>query len=483
MFDFLKKKIGGFIDGLTKKKEGQPEDETKKLEPKKIEDKKPETKKEPEKQKIQVKEEPVLETKIEIPSKKHIKKTEDKKAEIKRIPEIKIEKKIEKEELILEKKPEIKKIQKPEPIETVPEIKKPEPKKEAEVKKAHEKKPIIETKPIEQKIERLEPVPEIKIQETKKPEPKIPKTEPEIEQAPKKERIKLGIISTVKSIISRDIEITENDVKQMLDDFELELLEADVEMSVAESIRIELNEKIVGAKVPKGKLQSFVSDSIKSVLIGVLTNEKAFDMVEKIEKADKPVKIMLIGINGAGKTTTIAKIARLLMDNKKKVVFAAADTFRAAAIEQMGIHAERLGVKMIKREYGSDPTSVAYDAVNYAKAHEMDVVLIDTAGRQDTNISLINEVKKMSRVIQPDLKIYIGESIAGNAIIEQISTFNKEMGIDAVILTKLDCDPKGGTMLSINKATGIPIIYIGTGQKYEDLEKFDPEKIVDNIIS
>jgi fused signal recognition particle receptor len=218
------------------------------------------------------------------------------------------------------------------------------------------------------------------------------------------------------------------------------------------------------------------------VLIGILTNEKSFDILEKVQPAEKPVKIMLIGPNGAGKTTTIAKVAKLLMDNKYKVVFAAADTFRAAAIEQMGVHAERLGVKIIKRDYGSDPTSVAYDAVNYAKAHAIDVVLIDTAGRQDTNISLINEVKKMSRVIQPDLKIYIGESIAGNAIIEQITTFNKEIGIDAVILTKLDCDPKGGTMLSINHATGIPIIYVGIGQKYDDLEKFVPEKIVGNIV-
>lgn len=455
MFDFLKKKIGGFIEGLTKKKE---------------EEKPPEEKEIPE-----VKEEPKIE----------IKKPEAKKETQKSAPKIEtklIVKKVEEKPLIKKIEPVIKKIEERSVVKKV-EV----PKKEPEVKKVQEnfEQKIIETKtepkieiqkpepkPIEQEIEKLEPIPEIKKeQETKKIEPKK-----------EKERIKLGIVSTVKSIISRDIEITENDVKQMLDEFELELLEADVDIGVAESIRLELNEKIVGAKVPKGKLQSFVSGSIKDVLVGVLKNEKTFDIVERVDQTDKPVKVMLIGINGAGKTTTIAKVAKLLMDNKKKVVFAAADTFRAAAIEQMGIHAERLGVKMIKRDYGSDPTSVAYDAVNYAKAHAIDVVLIDTAGRQDTNISLINEVKKMSRIIQPDLKIYIGESIAGNAIIEQISTFNKEIGIDAVILTKLDCDPKGGTMLSINKATGIPIIYVGVGQKYEDLEKFDPEKIVDNII-
>ncbi len=181
-------------------------------------------------------------------------------------------------------------------------------------------------------------------------------------------------------------------------------------------------------------------------------------------------------------TTTIAKVAKLLLDNDYKIVFAAADTFRAAAIEQMQVHADRLGVRVIKRDYGSDPTSVAYDATGYAKAHGIDAVLIDTAGRQDTNISLINEMKKMTRVIQPELKIYIGESIAGQAILEQIKTFDREIGLDAVILTKLDCDPKGGTMLSINKATGIPIIYVGVGQRYEDLELFDTQSIVDRIV-
>jgi fused signal recognition particle receptor len=243
-----------------------------------------------------------------------------------------------------------------------------------------------------------------------------------------------------------------------------------------------LREKLVGAKIGKGELHSFVSRSIRETLIEILSNEKKFTIPERLEGAEKPLKIMFLGINGAGKTTTIAKVGKLLLNDKRKVVFAAADTFRAAAIEQMGVHAERLGVKVIKREYGSDPTSVAFDAVNYARAHGIDAVLIDTAGRQDTNISLMNEMKKMNRVIQPDIKVYIGESIAGNAIIEQISAFNREIGVDAVILTKLDCDPKGGTMLSISKATGIPIAYVGIGQAYDDLEEFDPRKIVERIV-
>jgi fused signal recognition particle receptor len=289
-------------------------------------------------------------------------------------------------------------------------------------------------------------------------------------------------VSAIKSFITSEVEIKESDVREMLDSFELELLESDVDLSVAEEISSDLRGKLIGARIPKNGLHGFVGGAIRDTLTDIITNEKAFDLVERVDGCAKPAKIMFLGINGAGKTTTIAKVARLLMDNDRKVVFAAADTFRAAAIEQLGVHAERLGVKVIKRDYGSDPTSVAYDAVNYAKAHGIDAVLIDTAGRQDTNISLLNEMKKMTRVISPDLKIYIGESIAGNAIIEQISAFNREIGIDAVILTKMDCDPKGGTMLSINRATGIPIIYVGVGQEYSDLEKFDPAKIVGRIV-
>ena len=268
----------------------------------------------------------------------------------------------------------------------------------------------------------------------------------------------------------------------MLDSLELELLEADVDLGVAEGIKEEIRGKLLGAKVKKGELHSYISGSIRETLVDVLKNDGSFDIAERAEAAEKPLKVAFLGINGAGKTTTIAKVAKLLQDRRKKVVFAAADTFRAAAIEQMGVHAERLGVKVIKRDYGSDPTSVAFDAVNYAKAHGIDVVLIDTAGRQDTNISLINEMKKLDRVIKPDIKVYVGESIAGNALIEQVSAFNREIGIDAVILTKLDCDPKGGTMLSISKATGIPIIYVGVGQGYDQLERFDPESIVRRIV-
>ncbi|MBD3210604.1 signal recognition particle-docking protein FtsY [Candidatus Micrarchaeota archaeon] len=429
MFDFLKKKIGGFVDKL--------------------------------------------------------KKTEEKKA----------------------KPPEKKPAPKPAEKEPAPVVKEKKPAKGKAVPKAGKKEPepveekaapVIEEKPkepVQEKPEEIEPVEAEPVSETKAlpveekpfPEPEAPAEEPPpvkepaTEKKPKK-RIKLGTVGRIKGFITREVEITEGDVGELLENLELELLESDVELSVAESIREELTEKLIGAKVKKDDLHNYISNSIRETLIHTITNENVFDIVEKIKESEKPVKIMFLGINGAGKTTTIAKVARLLMDNGQRVVFAAADTFRAAAIEQMGIHASRLEVKMIKREYGSDPTSVAYDAVNYARARGIDAVLIDTAGRQDTNISLINEIKKMTRVIEPEIKLYIGESIAGNAIIEQVQTFNREIGLDGVILTKLDCDPKGGTMLSINKTTNVPIIYIGTGQNYEDLEAFRPARIVERIV-
>jgi fused signal recognition particle receptor len=236
-------------------------------------------------------------------------------------------------------------------------------------------------------------------------------------------------------------------------------------------------------KIPKGKVHDYVQTVILESIIEILSNEKQFDLLEKASSSKKPFKIMLLGINGAGKTTTTAKIAHLLSKNNLKVVLCASDTFRAAAVEQLESHANTLGLKIIKRDYGSDPTSVAFDATNYANAHKIDVVLIDTAGRQDTNTNLLNEMKKMSRVISPDLKLYIGESIAGSAILDQVQSFNREIGLDGVILTKLDCDPKGGTMLSLSKVTGIPIVAVTLGQKYDDIEVFDPQKIAKKIVS
>lgn len=297
-----------------------------------------------------------------------------------------------------------------------------------------------------------------------------------------KKEVKVGIVKQLAGLVSGEIEINRNEIIDLLDKLELEMLESDVSIEVAEQIKLDLEKKLTGAKIKRTNINYFVKNSIKETLIQLMSSEKSFDILEKVSSLNKPVKIMFFGINGSGKTTTIAKIANILIKNNYKLVFAASDTFRAAAIEQLAIHAERLGVHIIKRPYGSDPTSVAYDAINYAKAHQIDVVLIDTAGRQETDLSLVNELKKINRVIVPDIKLYVGESISGSSIVSQVKEFDKEIGIDGIILTKLDCDPKGGSVLSIAKVTRVPVVYVGIGQGYEQLEKFDPAKIIDGIM-
>ncbi|MGI0133693.1 MAG: signal recognition particle-docking protein FtsY, partial [Candidatus Micrarchaeaceae archaeon] len=195
-----------------------------------------------------------------------------------------------------------------------------------------------------------------------------------------------------------------------------------------------------------------------------------------------PVKILFLGPNGTGKTTTIAKLTNSFKNSGVSVVMSASDTFRAAAIEQMAIHAGRLGVPIIKSTYGADPASVAFDAIAYGRAHGINVVMIDSAGRQETNKNLISEVQKMVRIAKPDLTIYVGESTAGNAISEQIKEFGRFMKIDGIILTKLDCDAKGGNALSIAQVTGIPVLFFGTGEGYDALVPYSPEFVVDAVM-
>ena len=476
MFDILKKKISGFVDNIVKKEE-KKEPETKE---EIVEEKVEVVEEVPEKEKPR--EEPVPEVKEEPEIKEEPKPVPEVEEKPKEIPKPKVEKK---EEPKVEKKPEIKQVEKPKekPPEKPKEVPKPKPEPKKEIPKEKPKPVKKEVKP----EPKPEPVKEVKpepVKEEPKPEPK-PEPKKEIRAPPseKKEekKVKLGIMSAVKSLISKEVEIREGDVKDLFDTLELELLEGDVSLEVSQEIIEKLKTELIGSKVEKGKMNEEINSKIKKTLAEIMEGEK-IDFVEFVRSSEKPVKIVFLGINGAGKTTTIAKVAKLLMDNGLSVVFAASDTFRAAAIEQISVHAERLDVKVIKRDYGSDPTSVAYDAANYAKAHGIDAVLIDTAGRQDTNVNLINELKKMDRVLEPDLKVYIGESIAGQALMEQVSSFNKEIGVDGVILTKLDCDAKGGTILSVTKTTGVPVIYIGTGQKYEDLELFDANKIAERIV-
>ncbi|MEM0087083.1 MAG: signal recognition particle-docking protein FtsY [Candidatus Micrarchaeaceae archaeon] len=298
-------------------------------------------------------------------------------------------------------------------------------------------------------------------------------------------RPKITASTKLKSALFKTVELKEADVDSFVDQFRLVLLKSDVAYETTEHFAETLKKRLVGMSVDSKRIDSEIRDSAKAAMLDILNKGADYDIIEsaksKIKTNGKPFKILFVGPNGAGKTTTIAKMARLFMDAGLSCVVAAADTFRAAAIEQAAMHAEKLGIEIVKSGYGADPASVAFDAIAHAKAKGMDIVLVDTAGRQETNRSLVEEMKKIERVAKPDMKIFVGESIAGNALLEQVRQFNEAIKLDGIILTKLDVDAKGGNTLSILSETSIPILFFGTGEKYGDLIKYKPDIVIESI--
>ena len=278
-------------------------------------------------------------------------------------------------------------------------------------------------------------------------------------------------------------EIKEKDVEEALWDLELELLEADVALEVVEELKEKIKRQLVGQKVKIGTdKRKIVENAVRNAVLEVLAPEKKINLIEMIKsKKEKPFVIVFVGFNGSGKTTTIAKLAHWLKKHGLSVVIAASDTFRAGAIEQVEEHAKRVGVRVIKHRYGADPAAVAYDATQHAKARGIDVVLVDTAGRNELNRNLMDEMKKIVRVTKPDLVIFVGDALSGNAIIEQARQFNEAVRIDGVILTKLDADARGGAALSISHAIRTPILFVGIGQGYDDLKEFDERWMIEKI--
>ncbi|MEM4366916.1 MAG: signal recognition particle-docking protein FtsY [Candidatus Anstonellales archaeon] len=283
----------------------------------------------------------------------------------------------------------------------------------------------------------------------------------------------------VKEIATGELEIEEKDLEPHLRELEISLLSSNVAQEAVQQVISDLKKDLVGRKLKKAELNSVVKASLRSSFERLLMKERP--LIKDFIKG-KPSVILFFGPNGTGKTTTIAKVALLLKEQGYNPVIAAADTFRAAAIEQLEKHGANIDVKVIKSKYGADPASVAYTAKQYAIAHSCDVVLVDTAGRQDLNRNLMKELAKIARVSSPDAKFYIGESITGNAIVEQVNAFNKEIKIDGVILTKVDLDRKGGSVISVEKATGVPILYVTNGQGYKDIEPFDGKKYIDLLL-
>jgi fused signal recognition particle receptor len=290
-----------------------------------------------------------------------------------------------------------------------------------------------------------------------------------------------GLISKVTTT-----ELKADNLAPILSEFKMTLAENDVAFPVADKICDDLEKRLTGTSIKRlDDRKQLIEDNLKQVLLNVLETSSHINLIEKIsEKRQKtePYVLMFVGINGTGKTTTIAKVAQYLRDQKYSVVLAGADTYRAGSIEQLEEHARRLSLRVIKHTYGADPAAVAFDTINHAKAHGINVVLIDTAGRMQTNQNLMNELSKVKRVVKPDLVVFTVDSLIGNDAVMQAEEFNKAIGIDATILTKVDADVKGGSSLSVTYVTKKPIIFIGVGQTYKDLEIFDPEKFVKMIL-
>ena len=298
------------------------------------------------------------------------------------------------------------------------------------------------------------------------------------------ERLKKGFKEIVTKVTTA--ELTPENLRPLLADFKMSLIENDVAFPVADHVCDELEKRLAGIKVKRLEdRKKIVEDNLRQVLLEVMLTKKSIDLLacaEEKRKKREPFILLFVGINGTGKTTTVAKVAQFFKDNKFSVVLAASDTYRAGSIEQLDEHARRLGLKIIKGVYGGDSASVAYDAIGHAKAHGINVVLIDTAGRMQTNQNLMQELQKVRRVVSPDLTIFTVDSLIGNDAVTQAEEFNKCVGIDGTILTKVDADVKGGASLSVTYVTKKPILFIGVGQTYKDLELFKPEKFVQMIL-
>lgn len=342
----------------------------------------------------------------------------------------------------------------------------------------------------------LPEAPEAALKEEKRKAPPMPETKavpaaperraaPEAGQERKKEGIpapageKQGFFSALREKIMTT-KISGQQFEDMFSEMEMALMENNVAVEVIDKIKHDLKEALVDQPIRRGRVEETVSVSLKDSIRGLF--EDTFDLVSRIrEKREKPYVIAFVGINGSGKTTSIAKMASSLREKGFGVVLAAADTFRAASIEQISLHGEKLGIKVVKHDYGADPAAVAFDAIRHAQAKGIDVVLIDTAGRMHSNADLVNEMKKIVRVAKPDLKIFVGESITGNDCVEQAKTFNDAVSIDGIILSKADVDEKGGAAVSVSYVTKKPILYIGTGQGYKDLRPFDVDVVMENL--
>lgn len=296
------------------------------------------------------------------------------------------------------------------------------------------------------------------------------------------DKLRNAFSSAVKSFGEK--ELKEKDVDEVLFELEIALLESDVATEVIDLLKSDLKKQLIGTTVQKDTIVEFVKQNLRQSISNMFDAAGKIDILSNIQmKKEKgePYIISFMGINGTGKTTTIAKFANLLRENKLSSVIAAADTYRAGAIEQISEHGKRLNIKVIAQNYGSDPAAVSRDAVLYAKSHKVDCVLIDTAGRMQTSKNLMDQISKINKVVNPDLKLFVGDSLAGNDTVSQAREFHNYTKFDGAILTKSDADARGGAAISIVKITSSPILYLGVGQEYKDLKPFDKDSFLESL--
>lgn len=300
------------------------------------------------------------------------------------------------------------------------------------------------------------------------------------------ERLRGALTSLVKAIGDALTyrELDEKSVDEILEPFVEQLIEYDVALDTVDALAGEIKARLIGVKVPRfGNAEDYVRGIVKDALLKILSKVPDVDFVEFLKSRQRrPIVLLFLGPNGYGKTTTIAKLTNMLMGMGYRVVWAAADTYRAGAIEQLEGHASRLGVRVIKHQYGSDPASVAYDAIEHARSRGIDVVMIDTAGRMHTDRNLMDELRKVQRVSSPDASILIVDALMGNEAVNVARVYAKNVQVDFVVVTKVDAYAKGGVILTLLYELGKPIIYLGTGQGYGDLVRFTKEQFIGQLL-
>jgi fused signal recognition particle receptor len=300
------------------------------------------------------------------------------------------------------------------------------------------------------------------------------------------DQLRRAFSNATRSIVQK--ELSEKQINNILSDLELALIQSDIAQEVIDDLVAKLKTELIGMKLEKGQnAENIINIKFRNAFTEMFSKTEELDLLQKIKEKKEnkrgPFVIAFLGINGTGKTTTVAKVAHLLHRNDISVVLAAGDTHRAGAIEQLSRHAEKLSIKVIAQRYGADPSAVGRDSIDYAKKHHIDAVLVDTAGRMQTAKNLMEEINKIVRVVKPDIKLFVGDALAGNDTINQAREFFQYTNFDGAILTKIDADAKGGAAISIVHITSKPIIYLGVGQGYDDLIEFDAGRFIEAIFA